>query len=104
MLFQQRFLVGIRNGDDHTRVPPLAPPDRALGRGTLLTSIGELVISSVSETTLGHISSQDANPRRLRLAGRAAGGVERASRRPDLIASSWAHCDPIRAWPCASRR
>ena len=59
MLFQQRFLVGIRNGTITLAFRRWRRPTVRSG-GTLLTSIGELSISSVSETALGHISSQDA--------------------------------------------
>lgn len=59
MLFQQRFLVGIRNGTITLAFRRWRRPTVRSG-GTLLTAIGELSISSVSETALGHISSQDA--------------------------------------------
>ena len=59
MLFQQSFLVGIRNGTITLAFRRWRRPTVRSG-GTLLTSIGELTISSVSETALDHISSQDA--------------------------------------------
>jgi hypothetical protein len=59
MLFRQHFLNGIRDGTISVAFRRWQRPSVKSG-GTLLTSIGQLRISSVSQVTIAEISEKDA--------------------------------------------
>ena len=59
MLFQQRFLEGIRDGSITLAFRRWRRPSVRAG-GTLLTPVGELTIASLSQVTLSEISEKDA--------------------------------------------
>ena len=59
MLFQQRFLDGIRDGSITLAFRRWRRPSVRAG-GTLLTPVGELTISSLAQVTLNGISEKDA--------------------------------------------
>jgi hypothetical protein len=59
MLFQQRFLDGIRDGSITLAFRRWRRPSVRAG-GTLLTPVGELTIASLSQITLSDISERDA--------------------------------------------
>jgi hypothetical protein len=59
MLFQQRFLDGIREGSITLAFRRWRRPSVRAG-GTLLTPVGELTISSLSQIALSEISAKDA--------------------------------------------
>lgn len=59
MLFQQRFLDGLRNGSITLAFRRWRRPS-VRGGGTLLTPVGQLSIVSVAEVALSEISEKDA--------------------------------------------
>jgi hypothetical protein len=60
VLFQQRFLEGIRDGSITLAFRRWRRPSVRTG-GTLLTPVGELTISSLSQVALSEISETDAH-------------------------------------------